>query len=292
MNINKFNNFILNIGHILPANFNYNISIGSLVRFADLNKNSNNKNLWIKNIDNNTFIFGNWATSEKYTYIDNENQSPEKIALNNIEYVKAKIEKENIQIRKSKGLQIIYDMLPYADNDHPYLIKKNIKNHTLIRQKDNMLVVPLYGIEKEYTGVIQSLQYISHDGSKKFASGAKFKGSWLPLNQSSNNSFIFVEGFSTGMSILKEVLKNKIDVTIIVCFNCSNIINIVQFIDYQYVDAELNIYADNDISDAGLNFAKKAQQHIPKVKITLPPLTDAQKKAGLSDFNDYLNLEL
>lgn len=292
MNIIKFNNFIFNIGHILPANFNYNISVGSLVRFADSTKNSKNKNLWVKNIDNNIFVFGNWATSEKYTYIDDENQSQEKIDINNIEYEKAKIEKENIQIRKSKSLQTLYNMLPCADDYHPYLIKKNIHNHVHIRQKDNMLVVPLYGIEKEYLGVIQSLQYISRDGSKKFASGAKFKGSWLPLNESSNKSFIFVEGFSTAMSILKEVLKNKIDVTIIICFNCSNIINIVKFIDYQYSDAELNIYADNDISCAGLNFAKKAQQHISKVKITLPPLTDAQKKVGLSDFNDYLNLDL
>ena len=289
MNINKFNQFMLDIGYILPKNFNYNITIESIYRFADINKISNNKNLWIKNIDNNKFVFGDWSTDQKYIYIDSEKQSLEKIEFNNIEYKKAKIEKENIQIQKSKSLKKFYNNLPYANNNHPYLIKKKIKNHKMLRQKDNMLVIPLFGIEKNFIGVIQSLQYICNNGSKIFAKGAKFQGSWLPLNESSNKNFIFCEGFATGSSILNEVEKNKIDVTVISCFNSSNIINIVKFINYQYNDANLYIYADNDIHNGGLNFAKKTQQCISKVKIILPPLTEEQKHNGLSDWNDYLN---
>ena len=285
MNISKFNNFILSHGYNLPNNFNYNLGINLLLRFADTNKNNQNKNLWIKNINNNIYVFGDWSTGLKINYIDDINQNIESSQYNYIEMQKAQIEKEEMQKIKSENLHILYDMLPLADTNHPYLIKKNISNHELIRQKDNMLVIPCYC----FKGKIQTIQYIFNDGSKRFANGAKFKGSWLPLNKSSCKSFIFCEGFATGMSIMREIIKNKIDVTVIVCFNSSNIINIVKFIDYQFNDAELNIYADNDLNEVGLTYAKKVQQCIPRVKISLPPLTEGQKKAGLSDFNDYIN---
>ncbi|WP_244148263.1 hypothetical protein [Francisella hispaniensis] len=72
MNITKFNDFINSIGYPLPNSFNYSIGIGELIRFSDKNKKNNNKNLWLKNIDNNIFVFGDWVTGEKYTYIDND----------------------------------------------------------------------------------------------------------------------------------------------------------------------------------------------------------------------------
>ncbi|AJI56644.1 hypothetical protein LA02_268 [Francisella philomiragia] len=73
MNITKFNGFVSDIGYSLPNSFDYNIGLDELVRFKDANKNKDNKDLWLKNIDNNIFVFGDWKTGEKYTYIDNDN---------------------------------------------------------------------------------------------------------------------------------------------------------------------------------------------------------------------------
>ena len=70
MNVDKFNNFLSNLGYSLPSNFTYNIDVGDRIRFNDKNKKSNNKNLWLQRVDYNIYVFGNWA-GDKDTYIDN-----------------------------------------------------------------------------------------------------------------------------------------------------------------------------------------------------------------------------
>ena len=74
MDITKFGDFINDIGYSLPNNFNYSIGIGELKRFKDTNKNKDNRDLWLQNIDNNIFVFGDWKTGDKYNYIDSDNQ--------------------------------------------------------------------------------------------------------------------------------------------------------------------------------------------------------------------------
>lgn len=84
MNTSKFNGFVSDLGYSLPNNFNYSIGVGEFKRFKDINKKKHNVDLWLKNIDNNIFVFGDWKTGEKYNYIDSDNQynSYEKKAYN------------------------------------------------------------------------------------------------------------------------------------------------------------------------------------------------------------------
>ncbi len=70
----RFNDFVNSKVYTLPNNFNYSIGIGAINRFKDTNKNQPNTDLWLKNIDNNIFVFCDCKTGDKYNYIDTDNQ--------------------------------------------------------------------------------------------------------------------------------------------------------------------------------------------------------------------------
>ena len=286
----RFNEFVRDKGYTLPNNFNYNIGIGELKRFKDTSKNKHNVDLWLKNIDNNIFVFGDWKTGEKYNYIDNDNQynSYEKKAYNSqVLQQQKKAELQSKQELASK-LESYYLSLPKADDTHPYLVAKGIKSHEAIKQDKDKLIIPCIGIDEPFKGKLQSIQTILPNGFKQFYKGANAKDSFLMLNKSTNDSFIFVEGLATGMSMLRAVERFKADISIIVCFNCNGLKPIINYFHGLYPEAELKIYADNDLSGVGIKKAKEVAAIIPNVYINPPPLTDEQKQQGLSDWNDYM----
>ncbi|WP_265658072.1 DNA primase [Francisella philomiragia] len=301
MNITKFNDFINSIGYPLPNSFNYSIGIGELIRFSDKNKKNNNKDLWIKNIDNNIFVFGDWKTGEKYTYIDNDNQynyHDKKETSYKIQQQK-KVELQSKQQLASK-LESYYISLPIADGNHPYLVAKGIKSHEAIKQDGDKLIIPCIGIDEPFKGKLQSIQTILPDGFKQFYKGANAKDSYLPLNNPKDiDCFVFVEGLATGLSILNRLnsiptkgsLYNQDvnnDTCIVVCFNCNGLKPIISYFYGLYPESEFYIFADNDLSGVGIQKSKEVAINIPNVNINPPPLTDEQKQNGLSDWNDYL----
>ncbi|MGQ4004388.1 DNA primase [Francisellaceae bacterium CB52] len=288
----KFNNFVNSKGYTLPNNFNYSIGVGELKRFKDTSKNKHNVDLWLKNVDNNIFVFGDWKTGEKYNYIDNDNQynSYEKKAYNS--QVLQQQKQKEIDTKKSiaSKLESYYLSLSKADDSHPYLVAKGIKSHEAIKQDKDKLIIPCIGIDEPFKGKLQSIQTILPNGFKQFYRGANAKDSFLMLNKSSNEKFIFVEGLATGMSVLRFAQSQKIDglYSVIVCFNCNGLKPIVSYFYSLYPEAELEIWADNDKSGVGIQKAKEVAAIIPNVYIIPPPLTDEEKQNGLSDWNDYI----
>jgi phage/plasmid primase-like uncharacterized protein len=303
----RFRDFAQSKGYTLPNNFKYSMGIGSLQRFKDTNKRGNNTNLWLKNVDDNIYVLGDWATQEKYNYFDNDNKiytDQEKKEYGRKLYQQKQQDIQNIKDKQilSNDLQSYYLSLPLANNNHPYIIAKSINNHEVIKQDDdNKLVIPCIGTTKPFTGKLQTIQQIHSNGFKTLYKGANANGSYLVLNKSTNDSFIFVEGFATGMSVLQAVdnLKKIIvhnnqsielnyDISVIVCFNCNNLKSVVDFFYGLYPLAEFNIWADNDISGVGEQKALEVKQGIPNLGINLPHLTEHHKQNGLSDWNDYL----
>ena len=185
-------------------------------------------------------------------------------------------------------LESYYLSLPKAHDSHPYLVAKGIKSHESIKQDKDKLIIPCIGIDEPFRGKLQSIQTILPNGFKQFYKGANAKDSFLILNKSTNDNFIFVEGLATGLSMLQAIERFKADISIIVCFNCNGLKPIISYFYSLYPEAELNIYADNDLSGVGIQKAKEVAAIIQNVYIYPPPLTDEQKQSGLSDWNDYL----
>ncbi|QUE31394.1 DNA primase [Francisella philomiragia] len=291
MNITKFNDFVSDIGYSLPNSFNYNIGLDELIRFKDINKNKDNKDLWLKNIDNNIFVFGDWKTGEKYNYIDNDNQ----YNYHNKKETSYKIQQQKKAELQSKQelaskLESYYLSLPSADDSHPYLVAKGIKSHEAIKQDNDKLIIPCIGINKPFNGKLQSIQTILPNGFKQFYKGSNASSSFLMLNKSSNEKFIFVEGLATGLSVLRFAKSQRLDhlYSVIICFNCNGLKPIISYFYGLYPEAELEIWADDDLSGVGIQKAKEVANSIPNVYINPPPLTDEEKQNGLSDWNDYI----
>lgn len=292
MNISKFNDFVISLGYSLPSGFNYSINVGNRIRFSDKNKKSNNKNLWLQRVDTDIYVFGDWA-GDKHTYIDNDKPKYEIqdfVELRKQREGRQRNYQEEIDTKKDLATKLtdFYKSLPLANDSHPYLVKKKINNHPLIRLYNDVLIIPCFGTVEPFTNQLQSLQAIYSNGFKKFYSGAHAKGSCLILNKSSNNCFIFVEGFATGISVLSIVERFKADISIVCVLNCNNYIHVVESFYSKYPDAELNIWADKDKSGLGVEKASVVAAKIPSIYINPPPLTNEQMDKGLSDWNDYL----
>lgn len=82
-----------------------------------------------------------------------------------------------------------------ADEDHPYLVRKQVPAH-MARQEGGNLLLPVYDAE----GKIQSVQTIAADGGKMFARGAPMKAGRLNIGIFMGRVFL-CEGYATGAAI-------------------------------------------------------------------------------------------
>lgn len=131
MNITKFNQFISQLGYQLPNDFNYSIGINQIVRFKDVNKLKDNKNLWLHRLSLNSYVFGDWSRNEKHIYNDNREYTKQEYK----HYYKAKQKQEYLEYKEHRAIANAcvneYSKLADVDPQHPYLVK-NKSYHALV----------------------------------------------------------------------------------------------------------------------------------------------------------------
>lgn len=128
-----------------------------------------------------------------------------------------------------------------------------------------LMVVPMFT-----DGKVTGCQLLDIDGSKKFLTGQRTKGSYFKIsNESVPDKIFLVEGFATGKS-LQVVLKTmNAKFTILVCFSAGN----VKHMAAKHQKAK--IIADHDKSGVG-----QAMAEATGLRFWLPP------EPG-DDFNDH-----
>jgi putative DNA primase/helicase len=135
---------------------------------------------------------------------------------------------------------------------HPYLKSKQMPDEVAFVLR-NMILVPMRNID----GLLVGLQVIgaAEDGwEKKFIGGTKAKEAFYTLGNKHSACSIMCEGYATGLSILAAVHMFAMDVKILVCFSSGNIASVSRLIK-----GKKGVYADNDVSKAGEDAAKKAK---------------------------------
>ena len=170
-----------------------------------------------------------------------------------------------------QAVEIIWSGAQAAHPDHPYLARKGIGVHGARVTGDGRLVVPLYSKD----GKLSSLQYIAHDGSKMYHSGAQSGGNFWMLGTMDEPGALYVaEGFATAATI-HEVTKRPC----VIAYSANNLPPVVGTLRELYGDAQdLVIVADNDKSGTGINHANQASaKH--GARVVMPP--------ELGDANDY-----
>lgn len=168
-----------------------------------------------------------------------------------------------------------------ATDNHPYLVKKQVKTTTGIRvDQYNNLFIPA-----AVDGAIVTAQRIKAEGNfiingkeignKKFEYGGKSKGAWF-LIQGDSTIIYIAEGYATGKSI-----NEATGATVYICFQASNIYEVTEYAKNNNPKSHIIIAGDDDVNNVNNVGRQKAEQAANGlgVDVIFPP-------SG-GDFNDY-----
>lgn len=231
--------------------------------------------------------FGDWKTDEKVKWSSrSERQMSEKELLNfreKTEIMRQQYEEEQRRIHHEAAARAyqLWDGLPKAGDNHPYLKAKGIKAADGVKiSPDNELIIPA-----DIDGKITTIQYIkaygeyevngNSIGNKKFMGKGKSKGAGFTIKGKQDVIYV-AEGYSTGMSVHMAT-----DKMVRICFNCHNIYDQVAYVKEKYPDAIVIIAGDDDFKNdvnAGRKYADAASQAHDVMAVYAN---------GLNDFNDY-----
>ena len=148
------------------------------------------------------------------------------------------------------------------------------------------IVLPLYNID----GKIQTLQYISEDGRKRFFAGASTVGAFFKvgfdyafLKSHPKAPILICEGYATMATIFRAT-----NMPCVAAMNAGNLSNVAKALKEKYPDRKIIIMADNDrkpgCSNVGLHKAREARDNLGLQAVIYPPFED--NETG-SDWNDY-----
>ncbi len=238
--------------------------------------------------------FMNNRTGEEIRWTSKEHSmTPEEKAEMKALYQAKKAEREQQdKILTEKAEKAIYAkfMNKEAIHEHTYLSNKMIEpTKNIYAGQDSTITIPLFNID----GRLKSAQYIDENGEKRFAKNTNKVGAFHIVDGSvsdlkSAKSIIITEGYATAASI-NEAVNNK-DVKVIAAMSANNINHTVKAITEKYIDMNIVIAADNDLTNKvgniGLNAANAVQNKYKNITVTVPKING---KEISGDFNDIVS---
>lgn len=125
-----------------------------------------------------------------------------------------------------------------AEQDHPYITKKQIDPAPL-RQHRGELLVPMI----DEHGALWNLQRIKADGEKRFLKGGRIDGLFAMIGDFTHETrgVVLVEGYATGDSVHRAA-----GLPVVVTFNTSNMPKVARLWAERRPDLEYTIFADDD----------------------------------------------
>ena len=187
--------------------------------------------------------------------------------------------------KAKKRAEFIWQKATEADQKHPYLLTKGVKPHGILQYK-GALVVPARNAD----GAIESIQFISGTGDKRFLKDGHIQGNYFEIPGTDQR--ILCEGYATGASIHEAT-----DATGIIAFNAGNLKSVAEKIRAKYPGRSLVICADNDQwttkpDGTPWNPGKEKALSIGwkfNLKVAIPDFPDVENRP--TDFNDLHQLE-
>ena len=142
---------------------------------------------------------------------------------------------------------------------HAYIVRKGVQTFGVKQNSDGVLVVPIYDSR---TGKLQSLQFIDGDGTKRFLPGGRVAYGCFPLRHTAESFKRAIatrcgisEGYASAASLARVLGPS---VAMFCAFSAGNLSNVATALREHYPNAEITLYADNDISGVGQSAATKA----------------------------------
>lgn len=168
-------------------------------------------------------------------------------------------------------------------NEHPYIKHKGIKAYGVKVYRgslsiggmacNNSLMLPM-----TLGGKITSLQFINHDGEKRFLPDGE-KGGYVIGKIEIGKTVCICEGYATGASIHEAT-----GLAVIVAFDAGNMRKIASTLRANKPNIQIVICADDDESGIGKRKAIEAAQLV--CGLIAMPVFDEPRLGGDKDFND------
>ena len=153
----------------------------------------------------------------------------------------------------------------------PLIQRKGVPALDDIRQsKKGKLLIPV----RDSSGNVQSVQYITPGGEKRFLVGGKISGGHFMIQGKPENPLTVCEGYATGASI-----HLACECTVYVAFSANNLPLVAEIARSKYPDKSILICADDD--EAGRSKSQEAAQKA-QARLVLPAFTTGTG----TDFND------
>lgn len=191
--------------------------------------------------------------------------------------------REQTYATNTEKARSLYEKLPTANDDHPYLQTKGVNADPALRlTNNNALVMPIYDGDNHF----RSLQYITPTGDKSLFKDAPKAGNFfITGGQVENGSpLLYAEGYATARS-----LHMASGLPVVVTIDAGNMRTIAGEMGTRYPDSPHIFMADLDHTkkvNKGLLMAQAAAENVPNGRVITPDFTEAEKARGLTDFND------
>jgi len=167
---------------------------------------------------------------------------------------------------------------------HGYLTAKGVQPHGGLRQRGDLLVLPL----RNSVGV-QSLQFIAPDKrfdgerDKTFLRGGRVAGCFFTVADRPDGALVICEGFATGASIHEAT-----GIAVVCAMDSGNLLAVSKALREKFPAREIIIAADDDrwkpeIGNPGLTKATEAAKEI-SARLAVPVFADVTGRP--TDFND------
>jgi phage/plasmid primase-like uncharacterized protein len=176
----------------------------------------------------------------------------------------------------------IWEHAKPAPADHPYLVSKQVRPHDL-RISCGSLVVPV----RDHEGVLQSVQFIRRDGTKRFLAGGRVGGCFHLISRPKTKLFI-AEGWATAATV-----HEAIGEAVAIAFDAANLVPVAKALRRKFGCLELVVCSDDDYRTQGNPGQRKASEAAQalgtRVAVAIPRFPNAQSRG--TDFNDLARLE-
>ena len=221
---------------------------GKLHRCGTSDKPKGTDGAYVAFVDNNPTIWCcNWKTDYSGTWTAKEERSMTpaewKAYKQRIETAQAAFleEQKRRHADGARRAEKLLKALPSASAEHPYLKAKQVPclgdmKHT----KDGQLVLPVL----DESDNVQSIQFITEDGEKRFLKDAKTKGGFFSIPAKDGNKtgpLVIAEGYATAASIHQATGH-----AVLVAFNAGNLLSVAKIARGKYPEREIVIAADYD----------------------------------------------
>ena len=264
---------------------NYIVEDEQIHRVATLAK-PKRKNGWYVSYGD-LLVMGDWVTGITKVW---KPQGQQRSSID-AKRIKEAIERSKQQKREVQQKAAINARVQYQQAQqvavHPYLSMKGISAADGLRLAGKWLLIPLYDVK---TNELVNLQRIAPDGTKLFLKGGQLTGTGCPIQLMAEPiSRVFIcEGYATAASI-----HHVTSQPVIAAMNAGNLMPVAKAVKQRWPGAEIVIAGDDDWlteKETGTNPGKfKALEAANAIgaKVSFPPFTLEDKKAGLTDWNDY-----